>query len=201
MPEQIITKRCPKCKTIKPISKFNKHRIGGRQSYCKSCLKIYQRNYRKTVKGKATSKRYNQGAKGKATRRHYEQSEKGKNTKTRYNQSAKGKVKRKARITRYEQSEKGKATKKHYHLSKKGKAMLRATTKRSRTHHPNQYKAVNAVNHAIKSDKLPRPDTLQCSYCPSQAKQYHHHKGYAPENWLEVVPICVPCHGKTRIAS
>ena len=30
--------------------------------------------------------------------------------------------------------------------------------------------------------------------CGKQGEQYHHHKGYAPEHRLDVVPICRKCH-------
>lgn len=67
----------------------------------------------------------------------------------------------------YEQSEKGKITRKRYQQSEKGKA---------------------TVKRYQQSEK--------CHYCPAQAKQYHHHNGYEPEHYLDVVPICIKCHGE-----
>lgn len=64
------TKRCLKCKTIKPIYEFNRNnsRKDGLHYYCKSCCKTY----RQSTKGKDVRKRYDQKyhqtAKGKATR-------------------------------------------------------------------------------------------------------------------------------------
>jgi hypothetical protein len=40
---------------------------------------------------------------------------------------------------------------------------------------------------------LPRVRNLQCHYCGNRAHQYHHHRGYAPEHWLDVVPACRKC--------
>jgi len=73
MSEQIITKRCYHCKQIKPLSEFSKTRTrkGGLQSYCKSCLKAYQKAYQQSEKGKAVfrkaSTKHRRTFKGKAT--------------------------------------------------------------------------------------------------------------------------------------
>ena len=106
----------------------------------------------------------------------YWQSDKGKEVQKRYRQSKKGIV----AIKRYQQSEKGKIN-------------HRRTNFREYTLHSQRIKARSAVNNAIKDGKLPRPDTLQCS-CSEPAKHYHHHKGYEPEHWIDVIPICVKCH-------
>ncbi len=50
------------------------------------------------------------------------------------------------------------------------------------------------VNHAIQAGELPRPDTLLCAQCGKQAREYHHHLGYAPEHWLDVIPVCSSCN-------
>jgi len=94
----------------------------------------------------------------------------------------------------YCQTDKGKAVNHKatakYLKTPKGKA----TMKRFYTRNPNYAKATNAVNHAIRDGKLPRPDSLLCHYCPKPAKQYHHWKGYEPEHWLDVLPVCRDCH-------
>jgi len=97
---------------------------------------------------------------------------------------------------KYWQSKKGKVARKHYAHSEKGKLSQRKSHKRFHAHNPNHRKAMHVVNNAIRTGKLPHPNTLQCHYCPAQAKQYHHHKGYAPEHWLDVVPVCIKCHSK-----
>jgi len=58
-------------------------------------------------------------------------------------------------------------------------------------------KARSAVNHAIRDGKLPDPTTLRCE-CGKSAMEYHHHKGYDESNRLEVIPVCVECHGLDR---
>jgi len=92
----------------------------------------------------------------------------------------------------YNQTEQSKASHKRYRQSEKSKERY----KRYSVRHPNHIKAKNAVNHAIRAGQLPRPDTLFCKYCYGIAEQYHHHKGYAPKYWLDVVPVCEKCHRK-----
>lgn len=115
-----------------------------------------------------------------------------------YSQTEKGK----ARYKRYKQTEKGKATQKRYRQSDKGRKVDTRGKKRFGIRHPEQIKAKKAVKRAIKTGKLPRPDTLLCHYrlqhpdCEYHAKQYHHWHGYAPEHYLDIVPVCMKCHIK-----
>ena len=95
-----------------------------------------------------------------------------------YKKSEYGKNVTYEQMKKYRQSEKGKDAKKRYNAR-----------------HPNQIKAEKAVSNAIRSGKLPRPDTLQCMNCFRDAKQYHH-PSYAPEDRLKVFPVCVGCHIK-----
>lgn len=180
MAEQIISKRCSKCKEIKPISEFckNKNHKDGHSSSCKTCKK----DYRQSEKGKAAIKRYKQSVKYKAKEKKHRQTEKRKVYQRDYGKT-------------YWKSKKGKAAIKRYRQSEKGKATLRTAAKRFHNRHPNYIykKATSAVYSAIRVGRLSRPDSLQCS-CGNQAAHYHHHKGYAPEHWLDVVPICIGCH-------
>ena len=64
--------------------------------------------------------------------------------------------------------------------------------------YPEHRKARDTVKRAIKTDKLPRPNTLQCYYGNHPAKEYHHWRGYEPKHWLNVIPVCILCHGIVR---
>ena len=188
MAEQIIFKQCSKCKgDPKPLSDFQRRKDSkdGHRNDCKICRYKYEIEYSQTEKGKAVRKkallRYDKSDKGKATHKRYQQGEKFKVTQKRYLQTEKGK----AKVERYQQS-------------KKGKAAQRAGQKRFRVRHPNQPKALIAVRDAIKKGILPKPNSLQCHYGDHQAQEYHHHKGYAPEHWLDVIPVCKKCHTNIR---
>lgn len=123
-----------------------------------------------------------------ATMKKYYQTEKGKKARKRYQKTEKGKEAQKRSHLKYEKTE-------------KGKAAIHKARKHFYARHPNREKAKRAVNNAIQAGKLPRANTLQCYYCPAQADQYHHWRGYELEHWLNVVPVCVKCHTKTRLAS
>lgn len=60
MSEQVITKRCPKCKQVKPLSEFFKRRNRpcGYQGYCKKCKCACQSKYQKTDYYKEYLKKY-----------------------------------------------------------------------------------------------------------------------------------------------
>lgn len=69
-----------------------------------------------------------------------------------------------------------------------------AAQKRHRAKYPEKIKARRVVQYAVHLGKLPRVASLKCFHCENQAQHYHHHKGYAKEHWLDVVPVCSPCH-------
>jgi len=81
----------------------------------------------------------------------------------------------------YRKTEKGKARQRRYHYP-----------------YPERIKAKNFVNHAIRDGKLSRPDVKLCWYCTKPAQQYHHYRGYEPEHWLDILPICRKCHTRTH---
>lgn len=103
--------------------------------------------------------------------------------------------------SRYEASDERKAAKKTYNVSYNATYATSPETKAARKLrdamyaklYPNKIKAKNAVNNAITAGRLRRPDTLTCT-CDQPAEQYHHWKGYAPEQWLDVIALCISCH-------
>lgn len=134
-------------------------------------------------------KKYQKSENGKAVRlkaiRKYQKTEKGKlvNRKSsrKYQKTRKGiEVNRKS-VARYCKTKKGKASFKRYCIR-----------------HPERQKARSAVMMAVRKGRLSHPNTLLCHYCSVQAEQYHHWKGYAPEHWLDVVPVCMRCHNKHK---
>lgn len=174
MAEQIISKRCSnrKCRKIKPLSEFPKCRSGkyGYHNQCKNCKNRAKRIYRQTERGKAALR--------KAVEK-YQKTEKCKATQKRYRQSEAGIVTRRKASKKFYKTEKGKQAHKKYCIENREKRQ-----------------AKNAVNDAIRKKIIPKPNMLKCN-CGKQAEQYHHHKGYAPEHWLDVVPVCIPCHNNT----
>lgn len=59
--------------------------------------------------------------------------------------------------------------------------------------------AVQAVSAAVWQHKtLPQVSTRPCAKCGQPAADYHHHLGYEPEHWLDVLPLCRRCHRKAE---
>lgn len=52
-----------------------------------------------------------------------------------------------------------------------------------------------AVRSAIIAGKLSPLAHVSCVQCGKPSQAYHHHKGYEPEFWTDVVPMCDKCHG------
>ncbi len=96
-----------------------------------------------------------------------------------YSQTERGRESHRKGSYTYERSEKGKAVKKRQYLR-----------------YPEARKARSVVNELVRNGIMPPAKSLQCNYCQKQAQQYHHHLGYAPEHWLDVVPACRLCDAK-----
>lgn len=60
--------------------------------------------------------------------------------------------------------------------------------------HYERMMARSRVAQAVKRGALPPVAQQPCERCGAPAKEYHHYKGYEPEHWLSVVPVCAPCH-------
>lgn len=70
-------------------------------------------------------------------------------------------------------------------------------TRQYRERYPEKARAHIAITNAIGDGKIPPAPTQLCQECKqAQAAHYHHHKGYEPEFWLDVVALCTECHGR-----
>ena len=178
MSEPIINKRCSKCKSTKPVSEFDKHSLSkdGYQYWCKECKKQYALNYSKTEKYKKGQERYYQSEKCKQTLRSYNRSKKGKQV-----------------HRRWRQSNKGKQSLRKYRQSKNGEIAYRKSKRTYLIAHFDRCQARFAVGNAVQSGKLRKPTEYTCSKCPDRAQEYHH-DSYAPDHWLDVIPVCRSCH-------
>lgn len=76
----------------------------------------------------------------------------------------------------------------------KYKAIFTRGKKKMNEKYPMKKKARMVVNNAVRDGKIPKASVLQCAECGESAKQYHHHRGYEEENWLNVIPLCRECH-------
>jgi hypothetical protein len=107
----------------------------------------------------------------------------------------------KRRHDEYMKTEAGKACLDRYYRSDKGKETnrIRMARRRKTPEHKPKEMARTAVKHAVRSHAMPKAKDLPCHFCENQAKEYHHHLGYEPEHWLDVIPVCKACHTKAHI--
>jgi hypothetical protein len=179
MSEEIITKRCSRCKgEPKPVSQFHKNRTtkDGYAYWCKSCCQKYFNTER-----------------SKASHRKYEQSEKRKATTLKYQQTPTRKKATRLHAAKYAKSIRGQAKRKAWRQSQRGKESHRLAIAKQYQNNPEKVKARKKVTHAVESGQLPKIFTMSCHYCSKPATNWHHWKGYALEHALDVVPACRIC--------
>ena len=84
-----------------------------------------------------------------------------------------------------------------------GKAKERRDAAIQRARFPERVKASNAVHHAIAAGRLLKPSTFLCHnlQCQEVAREYHHWHGYGSDHWLDIIPMCIPCHRKAHAIS
>lgn len=188
------TKTCinPNCQQSnpQPIENFgkNKTKKDGLQSWCKSCFSEYIKDYAKTDKGhevrKQAKRRYVQSLHGK---------EKIKQYNAEYYQRHRESLLRPPNTKPLSNTPKNKSLRKFFRTEK---GRIARNRYRNNPANKDQIRAAQVINNAVRDKLLPHISTQSCSLCDNQAEQYHHHKGYEEEYWLDVVPMCRKCHMK-----
>lgn len=190
-----MLKRCCTCKLEKPLDQFCrcKSNKDGLSKRCRACNTAAVLKTRKTPHGQATfkrnQKRYWKGEAGKANKRRSDR---------KYAASENGRVKIREHHKRHRQTELGQASQKRYESSAKGLAAKERYRQKLKSLKPEVIKAHSAVHNGVRDGKMPHASTLSCHHCGRPAVEYHHHLGYDREHWLDVIPLCKPCHHKTR---
>lgn len=176
-------KTCGTCKTEKPLADFAKERrqADGHCPMCRECRKAVCRKYRHSDKGKAQRERMEATAEWRA--RH-------KISVKKYRASALAKEKQRE----WWSSDGYKNDRKARRRIAKYKEKHQAANLRYNRRHPDRQRARQAVNRLVRSGRWQRASDKVCEHCGRQAQEYHHHKGYAKEHRLDVIPLCEPCH-------
>lgn len=86
---------------------------------------------------------------------------------------------------------------KNYRKTKQGRKSIRKGRQRYYQKNKNKFRARSAVSYAVLRGRLPHISTQICR-CGKEAKNYHHHRGYEREFWIDVIPICQQCHNILR---
>ncbi|MBE3039725.1 MAG: hypothetical protein IMZ62_13060 [Chloroflexi bacterium] len=195
------TKHCPRCGEDKHPTEFTKDRqtYDGLACYCKVCRKAqaaarYAANPEKRRVCNAKSYQKNRDKVLERTRRYVQQHPEAQRARLRLwymSNRAHARATHKA----YAATPEGKAASRRGYAkwakSAQGKAWLRAY----RVLIGQQAAARDALHGEIRSGKVIRPTA--CSLCGHAGPVAgHHHKGYAPEHWLDVEWLCRQCHDR-----
>ena len=62
-------------------------------------------------------------------------------------------------------------------------------------------RAHGAIARSMKRGDFPRAHDFYCHYCHRRANVWHHHKGYDPDHWFSVIPVCHKCHAQIHHGS
>jgi hypothetical protein len=187
-------KKCVMCKETKPYDEFyrNSGAPDGYQYHCKVCSRnIYLKRTGKTETRKRRTREELEA---------YRQTEEYRMDTSRRTKEWRIKNPEKAKAQREKQMQKNRAAnaaRKEALAQERRERNARIANERSRRWRrsvPGAATAHNRVYLHIKQGKLPPVTTLACVKCGKQAKHYHHHKGYAPEHKVDVIPLCVLCH-------
>ena len=113
-----------------------------------------------------------------------------------YRNSPQGKKTKRFYDKKYAKTEQFKISQNKYKHSDKGKQNRTLCHQHQKERYPEKIKARGAVGTVVHRKKLLPALSFKCTYCPEQATQYHHHKGYNKKHWLDVVPSCRSCDRK-----
>lgn len=95
----------------------------------------------------------------------------------------------------YNHSQVGRASRQKYRISTKGRLAQKKAQEKTRKKYPEKIKAREAIHNEIHVyGRWPRAKNCPCTNCGNQASQYHHWRGYEKRFWLDVIPVCHPCH-------
>ena len=119
-----------------------------------------------------------------------EQKEAAKERQRRYDATPKGK----AKYARYRQTQGYRDAQERYAASG-GMDRLVAYNRRHRAEHPDIYAARKAVQAAVRTGRLVKPDSCPCG---ARRVEAHHHRGYREEHQLDVVWLCSACHKRAH---
>lgn len=101
-------------------------------------------------------------------------------------------------VMRYRRTERGRELHRQcnarYYQTEKGKKDKARGTKAYQKQHVDKTRAHRAVNDAVRYGKLPSIHVRKCVDCGQQANHYHH-ESYAIDRFLDVIPLCLGCHG------
>jgi len=196
--------RCSKCKMVKEETEFSRNRskATGHNSVCKECQRAASKEY-----WARNGHKYAKG--GEKEREHKPETPQDVATRKRYVEANRERLNARQRQYYADHREQ---RKQYYDANRNTilarrrayvKANIEQLTAKSYEYaerYPERIEAAKAVRDAIKRKQIKPAKKCKCADCGQKAEHLHH-ESYAPEKWLDVVPLCRSCHRKRHIMS
>lgn len=165
-------KTCAQCVSVKPLSDYYQDKHGKYSSHCIDCNRSIGREY------------------------HYANKQKRLPQMAEYRHANKEQLSAKERERRADPAYREKVAQELKQWREQNRDYIAAYNRSLPA------KARGAVNKAVRSGKLPPPDTMVCDSCDEAlAAHYHHFNGYEREHWFDIEPLCTECHGREHRVS
>lgn len=178
-PQPSALKVCVDCKHSLPVAQFSKNRRSndGLNSYCKPCASARYKRWREE----------NQARRNEYMRQWHqanlEHEAAYKRERYRNDDAYRRHVLELVRAYRQRNAD---AVRQRHWRNKQAKGFQNNITR-----------AHTTVSRAVRRGILPPAWSMVCDGCEeAQAAHWHHHKGYERNHWLDVVAMCLDCHGK-----
>jgi len=168
-------KICTKCGEEKAPGEFHKDAVrkDGLRGTCKACVSITSVAY---------SNRNKEALSVKNAKYRAENREELAKKRLALDRTPAGKARKARENKKYQATEGGKAV--------RNKAVARWTEK-----NPEEVKARQMVQSAVRAKRMPPASFFFCNTdCGEMALDYHHFMGTDEKNWYDVVPLCRKCH-------
>lgn len=183
IPNQPALKVCSKCGESKPLAEYSVNRKAkdNLHPYCKSCARAYGKEWREQNRARRLEYMREWHAENLARENSY--------ARERYqtDEEHRQRVLAWQREWRANNSELARSNDRE-----RGRRADWTTA---------QVRARTVVNRAVRRGMLPPAWSMVCDGCDeAQAAEWHHHKGYEPEHRLDVIPLCLDCHGEEHRA-
>lgn len=177
-PQPSALKTCSKCGEAKPLTEYSVNRKAkdNLHTYCKACASDYMREWRENNRARRLEymrewHAENREHESQYARERYQTDEE-------HRQRVLG-WQREWRANNLESA-------RQYERERGQKADWTTAQVRART----------VVNRTVRRGLLPPAWSMVCDACDeAQAAHWHHHNGYDKEHRLDVIPLCLDCHG------
>lgn len=189
IPNPSALKTCKTCGESKPLTEYSIYRSGSYKTSCKRCAAAYARQRR--IDNPERSREIKNRAYAKNRERNSAE------ISARIASDPEYRRKRNERKQRWHEQNRDYVARQRVEYYAVNGDIARRYSREIRTKFPERYKARYRVAGAVARGVFPPASTMVCEHCQeAQAANWHHHRGYSEEYALDVIALCLQCHGK-----